>query len=1673
MNLPLAVFTCLSLFQLSPFIASAQLQTDFGKWNSFPRISYASKKSLYQRPLYRYNYELGKKFSRPRVQNTVKGERNGPWIQRVPDRTRYQTPFYDSNYKVKQALSSPRLQNGIRNGPYVSLSPYAPTATRSQRPFYDSNHLSKQTFLASRFQNGIGNGRYAPSKTNNYLKPFYNSNSNINRVFSRIQSSGASRFPYDPKMHQRSFSAPRPQNGNNPWIQYTPGTNSYLGKSFISNQKGKNKFSVPRQQNFIGIRSNAPWSMKQPKIAHYQKPSYFLNHNEDTAYTPNTAPKMRNGVSNTPYRGGNQPQMYKWLNDKHYSQNPYTRERKKSYIAALSSPGSMAHILPSSYQLPRYAIERKLDPVPSQRYGDVYTTGDVSLESVFSQLGQSRDRLIPESVSNQQATSRTGGIIAYEMEKEQRPAPRKSYVATSFTAKQGQLNDPQLKKLRHALQFLKKRSANHVNTAEKTRFVYPALHSGAIRQKERRSTSGTENHNTDKRNSENAIEKKSSIRKVKGKLNWGLLNDISPNVRLVSMILLKQKRENIRKRAVNDHSKTPEKSPEKEKPTAEKRVKQSVERAAQNRLRQSMPAKKQSKSDVSLSFVRNAKSFDNDSVPFKRKRTNNQSIPNRKTRKNARNFIHERSNHGFYSYPAKRYRGGKFSPFYEQRYMMPFVNSREQFEAAQMEIKKRMRAMRSRGLFQSLVNINPQFFSRQPLRYPLMPMSQFDWMQENGFPARNVPFQFRLPFPQARNYFVPLWNTRFGYGMREPQEFNFEPRSQERGGNLDTTSQGSYVEQEANQPTIDENNFHRPAIPSQANYDKLPENVQSPFTGQSSPILKIETNKVYEGLPIENTETNYDRSQGVPGNMNPQLQGMQAKYQSSPMLNKWFPIRTRKISFMADPRKVSSQWPSNLPGLDPALRLNILQSKGYFPAMYGPTFSRFYQDTTEGFQPEVDREKSSNAFAADGTNIENEPGAFHRGYQIPFPAYSMEGMNTISGEDNVQYPGKKNWYLNAPRNFMPNNVKRQILQKRDVIHRVKNFSKVPNDKEHLVDDNAIDQALNGGNNRRNPLENQSFLMSNVKKIEKEQKHSNETRKHSLTKLKKRARFIRNFVNMGNYFVNPRMVPNVLSFTPLSAPADLGIQTSDPREQFMANQMQMEDPIYAIKRKGYSVNNVLSGLEDVSKRWPFRPEDTFTQVQEFAFPNVPPQSVTELSQNFGQFPAMAFFSRQEDAQRQEPYTESMPTLQSNINEQSKEPQPREFQPIDVPSQQPLAFSTPQPSSSFQTPRDYLTEETITEQNEPESITSSLRYTPEQNDFIQHVQNPPDGDVAAFSEQNAQELIEGGTQSIPENGHREITAGNRRDLANGGEEYPQEDDSVEDVAHDVPGESDLSFTPGLLDGLDNSQASLLSQHIGMLAAARDGLANGPLSENPLQFSQRQKNRLQQNAIARQKALFQQRSIFSGNKGTGNIKGGTTSPNGHRLRLPNLSLNAIEKMIRSAAAGGTKAVYNTGAIHSYGSNTKGSVDKTVDFSDQAAQNGRYLNNFDWKSPLMSQSPNDFNSKLEKTLSQWERPASSNQNAANSGEKSLDSSPSSVFVPPTGASAKPDIVPGFAFDTQGQRSGPLFLPNPPVGLENDSNVETVLMVPPQVHKLEGQSGTKKGTINRKEMQKKNNSKS
>lgn len=1607
---------------------AVRLQSGIGYRNNIPRNWHRPKININQRQLYGSSYKMRKTTSASQLQNGIENRYNIPRNRNVPSISHYQKLFYGSKNKVQTRVPSWRPSNGIGYERTVPRNWNAANAYFNQNPSYGSSYKVRKTTSALQRQNKIGNGsgkNWNDRITNAYQHPFYGPKHKVQSAATTVRLLNSV------------------ENGRN-LARYWNGPNKNVHrKPFYHTNHNVVRINPPSPlQNGIGDRRNVPRNWIPFKGNLYQIPLYGTNRGAGKTQI------MRSRVENTPLGRSIAPRIAKWLSAVQRSRIPQTGEIRSPVRAFITTPGIDSRTadfseprLPSNYQPEEYSMGQKFEPVPTQSTSDVYNSGDVAIQTVLSKVNPSGNSLIPESVSTQRATSRTG-YIATAAEEEQTPVPRKSYVTTSLIRKESKLNDPKLIKLRQILPNLKKRSLNQTTDED-------ALNNPMLSAEGRRNVLN-DTRSFKKRDSENLREKKSSIRKAKGRQIWSILNEFTPNVRLATMTLLKQKRQNVRKRKL-----------ERSGPKVEKKN-WDTGSVLNGGLQNVSASSKQNESEAA------SPRLTKHSVFIKRSHAKALGGPKRHTKKNTRNFINGR-NSAVYVSPSKAYLNRHFSPFYERNFE-PYFNTRGQFEAAQMGMAERMGAMRSRGLFHSLGNINPQFFSQNPFRYPAMPMpKQFEAMQPYGLSERNVPFgNSGAPFRQTQNYFGTPWNMRLANRMRELQD--------DEGDNFGMLPQGSY-NQESVQPSMEESKS--PETYLQGDSGEFADSYRSPVTESSSQILKIDDNKLLEGHPMVNSQNDYAATdQGGYLKTNPRLTGMQVTDQSATMLNKWYPVRTGKVSLVTDPRKVSSQWPSGLPGLDVATKFNALQARDY-PAVNNPAnVNRFYQDDEQYFQPNEGEaeEENANNFPSNWNGIESNNVAFNGGNRKPHPALMMMERTAMNGMGNEGYFPNPGPYPEFQFPFFPSYGRKLVVRKREVLQ-ANNSIQVLHAKNETVDAKKT--------SRNSSLQNSSTPVNESYRLNKNKNAVNpdfrQTKSHNKknvfsknsSRIRKKFRSPRNFVNAGSY----PMYAGIPPFLPFYG------ETSDPRLRFMYPQLPVEDPINDIKKKGYKL---ASGTLRVSflglpRRWPNAAAGQLPSTppnQELAFPVGPPQSLMELSQKVDQFPAREFTPSERDispgtqgqASNVEPNTVS---AASNIFS-SQDPQ-------ESPEQPPM-----------RKPRNGHNSEHESEQTSPSS------YSFRMGGFSQNFQGPSDPGAPEFPEQSSSEFLDG-SQSIVQG----------QGLTGEGEPYSQEDDALDNDAEDENGESESVLTPGLLDGLDEAQASLLKEHMGNFAPMkRLGMENfnafRPYQEgkklpppvNQLSPPQRQKALLRQNGRAGRKVsgVLQQRATFStkqniqgGVQGNlqGNILSGTASGrNNHMLSLPNLSLNTIEKLINSAGGEQSKGDYDTAGVHGYGSSSKspagnkanhgisGAQDSSeqTDASDWNVQdslngNGKFVHNFDWKSPLISQaqSPSDFNWKLERALTEWKEPPNTNHDPANSGGTLSDNPPEKVFVPPKGSNGNPDVVPGYTFDTQGQRSGPLFLPNPPPELGDDTSAETVLMVPSSGDKSKGAAGAKKENISKK----------
>ena len=533
--------------------------------------------------------------------------------------------------------------------------------------------------------------------------------------------------------------------------------------------------------------------------------------------------------------------------------------------------------------------------------------------------------------------------------------------------------------------------------------------------------------------------------------------------------------------------------------------------------------------------------------------------------------------------------------------------------------------------------------------------------------------------------------------------------------------------------------------------------------------------------------------------------------------------------------------------------------------------------------------------------------------------------------------------------------------------------------------------------------------------------------------------------------------------------------------------------YSIAPRSYGVD-VLPGIAP----WPLTytpvvPQQIFRRFPLLAFAKGPPRSLMGLSQEVDQFPdkVLTGTNTPYDTSRQASYTGNGPAR--SWQEVGNQPNTVSATLNILRSQEALG-SSEKPTEEM--PRDEGSEENETGQKGSQSSTFSLNA----NGFPEILQQS----IPGFASHSYSEFPEEAAQATPEN--EQLKKGTHG-LSDGEESYSEAGKSIVDGERNEDGESDSNFTPGLLGGLDTMQTGLLKQQFDSTPSPKGRVMVSSRTFGPHQegrrlhsptSAERERADLRQNVKAPQNSLLQERATFSTNRDVHkNVPGGlqengfdATVPgtNSHMLTLPNLSLNSIEKLIDSAAEEQSAIDDKTSTGHSYGSRWRGEaneqfIDDNLSNHGYPAKlgqgvlkkNGENIHNLDWKSPLLSQSqaPFDFNWKLERALTQWKGPAYSRLDTANMEGNLADDQPENAFVKPKGSNYNPDVVPGYTFDTQGQRSVPLFLPNPPSDLADDSNAETVLMVRAPGNKAKEEadstkSGAKKETIFNKTSQKK-----
>lgn len=753
----------------------------------------------------------------------------------------------------------------------------------------------------------------------------------------------------------------------------------------------------------------------------------------------------------------------------------------------------------------------------------------------------------------------------------------------------------------------------------------------------------------------------------------------------------------------------------------------------------------------------------------------------------------------------------------------------------------------------------------------------------------------------------------------------------------------------------------------------------------------------------------------------------------------------------------------------------FLPSQEYrLPAQKIPPQFRAGTSRSGGFSKDT-RESQKLVLDPSPRNLGQEDHGNHVGEdsKVKFPDISLHANRSRFNENKREDKG----WTDQPQVLKMPSV---LSQKREIVAKSNRLHQLFGDKTESGSSRASERKI--------------YVTFKVKKVGKESRNVGKKgirRKKTTTVThssdiprNKRGRKARNFIDTRYYGIDPQSSSNFPYFPPFNVPA-IGIPTSDTVATFMATQTQVEDPINEIERHGYSLQSATPGLGQFSRGSPFHhPTLGIIQLpnrgEEYGFPAGPPPSMFELSEKADRFPAATLFPGGESGLRQTWYP---PRVLARDDDHSIAPETRKLQPNTVsaalslfPYHPPLAFSPEQPLLQSNGD-DYQNSEKKTDQHEPNNMQSPFTNTLDEISFLQDPQITPREGTPEFSEERTQhlQLPEESTKDEGENGMHEITEHNEPRLTEGGEAASQDSKqeySRNDKGQGVPEEADLNFIPGVMGaGLGNLEASLLKQQVEG-GSQKEGVQdmegiNGPLSTDNLQSMERDNGILQENAVARQEAPRTEENIQ---------KGALADHTNDELNSPTPSIDSIEKMIDSAGTEDAKALYNMDATHGYSSSSRrpafeadqGAVD-SQGLSEQVGHqgNGKYIHNPNWEySPLnQGKSLPDVNLKLENALSEWNSNAlvHPSHDFTSSIGTLADNPPEKLFNAPQESIGNSKIVPGVMVDTQGQQMIPLFLPNLPLELRDDSNIETVLMVPPTVNKLKGHIKTKKGKIKKK----------
>ena len=999
----LALWPIVVLWSFRASVGQIKRGTD--NWSSAPQAGYDPSTRFHQRsPVYNLKHEV-KTSSRAIPLQSGLGSKWTVLQNWSPPRT---ITLSTSSSRMKIPALASRFEKGANSRPYVPKVWSSPRPNLYQRRFYSPRRRSKITATV-----------LGPAKTNGYrhniyqywnhpsLGPHQRPDQTPKREVQKT------RFPFQLQYDVREYGdVSRNPNQKLAYdaADYPPiwnrQTATPVDKQFRVARDSIRKTSSP----FVG-QNGFRKGQKLRKDWIPLKPGLFIPLYGSAAMTRNFPMIMHTRVGLNPYESSISPKVPSWLFK--MQRNRISHIKKMSRIPAraliLSSengratPGLYIPSLANNYHQRELALQRELESESSQDLKNAYDSSDTAFANVLGEVNLDGSNLISESALNQPASSNSGYRTS-GAEEEGRPVPRTSYGTTSYIRRKSRLNDPKLIRLRHILRYMKKRSLDLTKAHRNDDLSSYTLGETQILH------DSNDARLFDKRNVNDEIEKRFSMRKAKGRRNWGALNEFASNVTRASMILLKQRKQNMHKRALQLPDDLFRNS------TAKIAKGRSPGTATVEGVPAVLKKDKKKEKSPSLSPENVSSNMHHALHPSKRKKNK---------QKHGRNFINVNGG-GIYFNTRNAYLNRHLAPFHDngatERYE-PFFNTRGPFEAHQMAMARRMRAMRSRGLFHSLGNINPRFFSYSPFRFPLMPMpQQFMAMQRFGLPVRNFPSEYRtLPFPSTQNHFGIPWYMRVQNRLTETQ-----------GGETEEVEKATPHDSHDQTVIPQTSEGFKTSISSQVGKGNYAESFQSPTTELSSQILKIENNRAFEGQPILNAEGVDTSNPGLDGKAtNVQLTGIQVTDQSATMLNKWYPLRKGKVSLMSDPRKYTSQWPSRLPGLDLVATSDNLRSRDDFPAIYTPgIFNAFYPKNYQNYRSPPYK---------DDVSEEGNMGVeeYSRGTETPPTVPSVNQgfkFHGILGQEYIPSPVP---YHTSPfknhfyKNF-PNLGRRRILRKREV-----------------------------------------------------------------------------------------------------------------------------------------------------------------------------------------------------------------------------------------------------------------------------------------------------------------------------------------------------------------------------------------------------------------------------------------------------------------------------------------------------------------------------------------------------------------------------------------------------------------------------------------------------------------